>query len=124
MGSGVKEIHRMTNSSSSHTREFHRIRPLAVAVLLTATSTLGGCQTEAQNDALIGGLLGAGLGGIIGHQSGEGWAGAGSGAAAGALGGYVIGNEIDKDRRDRAYGYTDQNRDYNRRSSDHPRYDY
>lgn len=86
-----------------------------LAGALASVALLGGCETEAQNDAVIGGLLGAGAGAIIGNNSGHhGWGGAGIGAAAGALGGYIIGNEIEKDRRDRYYG----DRYYDRRYRD------
>lgn len=96
------------------TRLVIRRKSVACAALLTGACALGGCASDAQNGALIGGLLGAGAGAIVGHQSGEGWAGAGIGAAAGAAGGYIIGNEMDKDPR----------RSHHHARRSHPRYEY
>jgi uncharacterized protein YcfJ len=81
-----------------------------VGLLLFVAAAFGGCASDAQNGAVLGGLLGAGTGAVIGHQSDEAWAGAGIGAAAGALGGYLIGNEMDKDPR--------------RSHNNHPQYEY
>jgi uncharacterized protein YcfJ len=55
-----------------------------------------GCESEAKNDALIGGGIGAGAGAIIGHQSGHAGTGALIGGAVGGGTGYVIGNEKEK----------------------------
>jgi len=66
---------------------------LAIAMVLVFAV---GCESEAQNDALLGGALGAGAGAIIGHQSGHATQGALIGGAAGGAGGYILGNEADK----------------------------
>lgn len=77
-----------------------RINTAAGCCLVAAIMIAGGCKSDAQNGALLGGAIGAGAGAVIGHNSGsgKGWAGAGIGAAAGALGGYIVGNEMDKDK--------------------------
>jgi uncharacterized protein YcfJ len=68
----------------------------ATITIVTVSIFMVGCETNAQNDALIGGAIGAGAGAIIGHQSGHAGTGALIGGAAGAAGGYIIGNEQDK----------------------------
>jgi uncharacterized protein YcfJ len=65
-------------------------------VIATVIVFAVGCESEAQNDALIGGALGTGAGAIIGHQSGHAGTGALIGGAVGGGTGYVIGNEQDK----------------------------
>jgi len=57
---------------------------------------VSGCETDAQNDALIGSAAGAGIGAIVGHQSGHAAGGALIGGAVGGGAGYIIGNESDK----------------------------
>lgn len=58
---------------------------------------LSGCETEAQNKALVGSALGAGIGQIMGRDTQSTLIGAGVGAGAG----YMIGNEEDKARQRR-----------------------
>jgi hypothetical protein len=76
------------------------IRYVVLLVWALVITTVGvfavGCETQGQNDALLGGALGAGAGAIIGHQSGHATQGALIGGAAGGAGGYIIGNEQDK----------------------------
>ncbi|MHC4478267.1 MAG: glycine zipper domain-containing protein [Planctomycetota bacterium] len=60
----------------------------------------GGCESEAQSGALLGGAVGAGAGAIVGHQSGKTTEGALIGGAVGAGAGYMIGNEGDKKQAD------------------------
>ena len=54
-----------------------------------------GCETEAQNKALLGTAIGAGAGQLIGRDTSSTLIGAGVGAGAG----YMIGNEQDKARQ-------------------------
>jgi uncharacterized protein YcfJ len=68
-------------------------------VIATVIVFAVGCESEAQNDALLGGALGAGTGAIIGHQSGHAGKGAVIGGAVGAGAGYVIGNEKEKQQQ-------------------------
>jgi uncharacterized protein YcfJ len=65
-------------------------------VIATVIVFAVGCESEAQNDALIGGAIGTGAGAIIGHQSGHAGTGALIGGAVGGGTGYVIGNEKEK----------------------------
>jgi uncharacterized protein YcfJ len=67
-----------------------------------------GCETNAQNDALLGGAIGAGAGAIIGHQSGHAAGGALIGGAVGGGTGYVVGNEQDKKQAQSYSGTTTQ----------------
>ena len=69
------------------------ITVLTLAILSVFTF---GCETNAQNDALLGGAIGAGAGAIIGHQSGHAAGGALIGGAVGGGTGYLIGNSKDK----------------------------
>ncbi|NLK42689.1 MAG: hypothetical protein GX298_11650 [Planctomycetes bacterium] len=71
-----------------------------VLISVGATSfLLCGCETDAQNAALLGTAIGAGAGQLIGGDTEATLIGAGVGAGAG----YIIGNEKDKARqRDRA----------------------
>jgi uncharacterized protein YcfJ len=69
--------------------------PLVIACSVVLAFSIG-CESEAKNDALIGGGIGAGAGAIIGHQSGHAGTGALIGGAVGGGTGYVIGNEKDK----------------------------
>jgi uncharacterized protein YcfJ len=69
--------------------------PLVIVCSVVLAFSIG-CETQAQNDALIGGGIGAGAGAIIGHQSGHAGTGALIGGAVGGGTGYVIGNERDK----------------------------
>jgi uncharacterized protein YcfJ len=71
---------------------------LSVSILTLAivSAFVVGCETNAQNDALLGGAIGAGAGAIIGHQSGHATGGALIGGAVGGGTGYVVGNEQDK----------------------------
>lgn len=56
---------------------------------------VSGCETEAQNKALLGSAIGAGAGQLIGRDTQSTMIGAGVGAGAG----YMIGNEQDKARQ-------------------------
>ncbi len=56
---------------------------------------VSGCETEAQNKALLGTAIGAGAGQLIGRDTQSTMIGAGVGAGAG----YMIGNEQDKARQ-------------------------
>jgi uncharacterized protein YcfJ len=71
---------------------------LSVSILTLAILSVFtvGCETNAQNDALLGGAIGAGAGAIIGHQSGHATEGALIGGAVGGGTGYIVGNEQDK----------------------------
>jgi uncharacterized protein YcfJ len=69
---------------------------LSVSTVIIVSIFAVGCETNAQNDALIGSAVGAGAGAIIGHQSGHATKGALIGGGAGAAGGYIVGNEQDK----------------------------
>lgn len=64
---------------------------LLVAVLSLSLIFTGGCATNAQTGAAIGGVGGAVIGGVTG-----GFGGAVLGGALGAGAGYIIGNEQDK----------------------------
>ena len=59
---------------------------------------MAGCDTSAKSGALIGTAVGAGAGQLIGGNT----TGTLIGAGAGALGGYVIGNEMDKSKQNKA----------------------
>ena len=69
---------------------FVRLSLLALAAL--SISFVGGCETEAQSDALIGGAIGAGVGALAGGDT----EGTLIGAAVGTGAGYIVGNEADK----------------------------
>lgn len=56
---------------------------------------IAGCETDAQNKALLGSAIGAGAGQLIGRDTQSTLIGAGVGAGAG----YMIGNEQDKARQ-------------------------
>lgn len=87
----------MTNSTITSRRVGYSI--VMTASLLVAALGLGGCQTDAGTDSLIGAGLGAGIGAIIGHNvHGQTGNGAAIGAGVGALTGYILGNETDKHR--------------------------
>jgi uncharacterized protein YcfJ len=69
--------------------------PVTVICLVVLVFGVG-CDSNAKNDALIGGGVGAGTGAIIGHQSGKTGQGALIGGAIGAGTGLLIGNAQDK----------------------------
>jgi len=77
---------------------------LAMAALGIAASAwvLVGCQTRAQEGALVGGGLGAGAGAIIGSTSGHAGGGALIGGAVGAVSGAVVGDQVDRRNRNQA----------------------
>ena len=77
---------------------------LALVVLIIAASALmlAGCETKAQEGALIGGGLGAGAGAIIGSTSGHAGGGALIGGAVGAASGAIIGDQSDQRKRHQA----------------------
>ena len=76
--------------------------PLTVVCSVILAFSVG-CETNAQNDALIGSGVGAGAGAIIGHQSKHATQGALIGGAAAQAGGYIIGNEQDKKQQRGSY---------------------
>ncbi|MCF7954760.1 MAG: hypothetical protein K9M75_03050 [Phycisphaerae bacterium] len=59
---------------------------------------IAGCESDAQNDALIGGALGAGIGALAGGDSTSIAIGAGAGGGIG----YLVGNESDKKKAETA----------------------
>lgn len=59
---------------------------------------VGGCETQAQNDALIGGAVGAGAGQLIGRDTKA----TVIGGAIGAGAGYLWGNAQDKKKEEQA----------------------
>jgi outer membrane lipoprotein SlyB len=66
-----------------------------ICLILTIGSGLvfvGGCQSDAQTGAVIGGLAGAGIGQLAGGHTESTLIGAAVGTGAG----YIIGNESDK----------------------------
>ena len=63
-----------------------------LAIAATGLAMLTGCETEAQNTALLGTAIGAGVGALAGGDT----EGALIGAAVGGGAGYIIGNESDK----------------------------
>ena len=70
-----------------------------VTLALLATIALGialttGCETDAQNTALLGTAVGAGVGALAGGDT----EGTLIGAAVGGGAGYIIGNESDKQK--------------------------
>ena len=66
---------------------------LALLAVVTLTVTfIVGCETEAQNSALLGTAIGAGVGALAGGDT----EGALTGAAIGGGVGYIAGNEADK----------------------------
>lgn len=62
----------------------------------------GGCESDAQTDALIGGAIGAGVGQAIGRDT----EGTLIGAAVGAGAGYVIGAQSDKKKAEQQQVYS------------------
>jgi len=73
----------------------------SIALILTIGilfSFIAGCESDAQNNALIGSAIGAGIGALAGGDS-EAIA---IGAAAGGGIGYVAGNESDKKKAEAA----------------------
>ena len=65
---------------------------LLVVVFGFGVLALSGCETDAQNTALLGTALGAGIGALAGGDT----EGALVGAAVGGGTGYIVGNESDK----------------------------
>jgi uncharacterized protein YcfJ len=80
------------------------LRPSGTAFLAgTLLLTVVGCSqplTTREKGALLGGGAGAGIGALVG-----GGTGAAIGGAAGALGGAVVGDQIQRERYRRWYGY-------------------
>ena len=78
-----------------------------------------GCETKAENGALIGGAGGAAVGGLIGSMS-HARAGEGAliGAGVGALGGALVGNEMDKQDRAKERERDREYADYDYRGSE------
>ncbi len=79
---------------------------LAAVLIASSAVFLGGCETNAQTGALVGGAGGAGVGGLIGSMS-HARAGEGAliGGAIGVVGGYMVGNEMDKAEQRKADAY-------------------
>lgn len=79
------------------------MKPLTLALatvgVVAVALSLPGCETRAQEGALIGGALGAGTGAIIGNQTGHAGGGAAIGGAIGALSGAIIGDQSDQAQR-------------------------
>jgi hypothetical protein len=75
---------------------------LAVLGIVASAFVLAGCQTRAQEGALVGGGLGAGAGAIIGSTTGHAAGGAVIGGAIGAASGAVIGDQQDQRNRRQA----------------------
>lgn len=75
-----------------------------------------GCATHTGNASLLGGAGGALAGAAIGsHSHGRAGEGALLGGAIGAIGGAIVGNEMDRQERERDYGYRGgYSRDYGR----------
>jgi hypothetical protein len=77
-------------------RRYEMLRQVVSLTLLTAVvltlSFTAGCETDAQNTALLGTALGAGVGALAGGDT----EGALIGAAVGGGTGYIVGNESDK----------------------------
>jgi len=69
---------------------------LAAASVVMLFVSLTGCQTRAQEGALLGGALGAGTGAIIGSTTGHAAGGALIGGAVGAFSGAIIGDQLDQ----------------------------
>ena len=65
-----------------------------LAISATGMVLLTGCETDAQNTALLGTAIGAGVGALAGGDT----EGALIGAAVGGGAGYVVGNESDKQK--------------------------
>lgn len=68
---------------------------LIVPVLSIGMIMVSGCETDAQNTALLGTAIGAGVGALAGGDT----EGALIGAAIGGGAGYVVGNESDKKKQ-------------------------
>lgn len=66
---------------------------LIIAVILVPV-VISGCETDAQNTALLGAAVGAGVGALAGGDT----EGTLTGAAIGGGAGYIIGNESDKQK--------------------------
>lgn len=75
------------------------ISAMAVLGIAASALVLMGCQTRAQEGALVGGGLGAGAGAIIGSTSGHAGGGALIGGAVGAVSGAIIGDQVDRRNR-------------------------
>ncbi|MGA2070644.1 MAG: glycine zipper domain-containing protein [Sedimentisphaerales bacterium] len=75
--------------------------PVTVICLVVLVFGVG-CDSNAKNDALIGGGVGTGAGAIIGHQSGKTGQGALIGGAIGAGAGYLLGDAQDKKKQETA----------------------
>ena len=74
----------------------HRLKNMSAAVLCSVSLVLAaGCANDAQTGSLAGAGIGALAGQAIGGNTGSTLIGAGAGAAAG----YIVGNEMDKQRR-------------------------
>jgi len=79
----------------------------SVIIVLIISSLFGfiaGCESDAQNGALLGAALGTGIAAIAGGDSGALLIGAGAGGGIG----YIAGNESDKKKAE-----ADRNRDLN-----------
>ena len=68
---------------------------LVVSILSVGMIMVSGCETDAQNTALLGTAVGAGVGALAGGDT----EGALIGAAIGGGAGYVVGNESDKKKQ-------------------------
>jgi len=73
-------------------KQFVTLALLATIALAIAFTT--GCETDAQNTALLGSAIGAGVGALAGGDT----EGTLIGAAVGGGAGYIVGNESDKQK--------------------------
>lgn len=72
---------------------YRQITTIALVLTIGCVITLvGGCESDAQTGAAIGGLMGAGVGQLAGRHTESTLIGAALGTGAG----YIIGNENDK----------------------------
>lgn len=73
-----------------------------ISVLTGGLLLVGGCETQAQNKALLGGAIGAGAGQLIGRDTEGTLIGAGIGAGAGYLWGHSQDKKAEEEQRSRA----------------------
>ncbi len=71
-----------------------RITTISLMLSIVSAFVLGGCASDAQTGAVIGGLAGAGIGALAGGHTESTLIGAAVGTGAG----YIIGNESDKNK--------------------------
>lgn len=84
------------------------IKIILLSTALVASTALGGCATERENNAAGGAILGGAAGALIGGAATGRAGGALAGGVIGAAGGAIIGSSMTPHRRCARYGY-----DYN-----------